>query len=255
MSLRRTLLSLTLLGATLIAAPTQAAKEYVKPIELDWSFDGPLGAYDKDALQRGFLIYKQVCAACHSMSKLSYRNLEGIGYDEAQVKAIAMEYRVTDGPNDEGEMFERPGRPSDRFVSPYANPEQARAANNGAYPPDMSLIAHARKGGADYLYSLLVGYEEPPEGKELLPGQYWNKYMPGHIIAMAPPLMDGQIPYPDGSPETVDQYAKDVAHFLQWAADPKMEERKAVGIRVMIFLFFFTLVFYLAKRKIWKDVK
>ncbi len=160
-----------------------------------------------------------------------------------------------DGPNEEGEMFERPGLPSDRFVAPYANKEQARAANNGAYPPDMSLIAIARKGGADYLYSLLVGYEDAPEGKELLPGQYWNKYMPGHVIAMAAPLSDGQIAYPDGSPETLEQYSKDVAHFLQWAADPKMEQRKETGIRALIFLFFFTLIFYLAKRKLWKNVK
>lgn len=238
-----------------LVAPAYAAKEAKKPEPQDWHFNGPFGTYDKAALQRGFLVYKNVCAACHSMDKMHYRNLNGLGYTEAQIKAIAAEYTIIDGPNEEGEMFERPGRPSDKFKNPFPNIQAAKAANGGAYPPDMSLINFARKYGADYIYALLAkGYVDPPEGKILLDGQYYNSYMAGNIIAMAPPLSNGLVSYPDGSPETVEQYAKDVAEFLQYASDPKMELRKEIGVRAMIFLFFFTLVFYLAKRKIWKDV-
>lgn len=226
------------------------------PPHQHWHFKGPLGQYDQDALQRGFLVYRQVCSACHSLDKLSYRNLEGIGYDDAQIKAIAKEYTVTDGPNDEGEMFERPAIPSDRFVSPFPNTAAAKASNGGAYPPDLSLIAHARHHGADYIYALLAkGYVEPPADSHLLPGQYYNKYMAGHVIAMAPPLSDGLVAYPDGSPERVEQYAKDVAEFLQWAADPHMEERKTTGIAVIFFLAIFSFVFFRAKKKLWKNVK
>ncbi|MCD8498272.1 MAG: cytochrome c1 [Alphaproteobacteria bacterium] len=221
--------------------------------EQDWSFSGPFGTYDKASLQRGLLVYRQVCAVCHSMKHLFYRDLEALGYDEGQIKAIAAEYTVTDGPDDEGEMFERPARPSDKFKSPFANEKQAKAANNGALPPDLSLITKARHGGADYVHAILTGYEEAPEHVELLPGQNYNKYMPGHIIAMASPLMDDQIAYEDGSPQTVDQYAKDVAHFLTWAADPYMEDRKRTGIKVILFLLAFAAVMYAVKRKTWAD--
>lgn len=220
----------------------------------DWSFEGPFGTYDRAALQRGFQVYKEVCSACHSMDRLSYRNLTALGYSEAEVKAIAADATVTDGPNEEGEMFERPARPSDRFKAPYANIETAKYANNGAYPPDLSLIAKARKGGADYIHAILTGYEEPPAGKELLPGQNWNRYMPGNVIAMPPPLMAGQVAYGDGTEGTVSQYASDVAQFLTWASEPHMEERKRTGLKAVMFLLVFAGVLYAAKRKIWANV-
>lgn len=274
-------LILTLLCLTFPALSYAAEAEHAP--EQEWHFKGPFNNYDKASLQRGFLVYRQVCAACHSMNRLSYRDLEGIGYDDSQVKAIASEYQIMDGPNDEGEMFERPGRPSDRMKAPFINVKQAQAANGGAYPPDMSLLSFARHGGADHIYGILTGYEaEAPEefvkhNGPLLPGRYYNKYMAGHVIAMAPPLSDGLVDYPcetapDAAPaaeeghgdshaavpacvpETVDQYSRDVSEFLQWASDPKMEERKQFGLRVMIFLFFMTLVLYMAKKKLWKNV-
>lgn len=252
--------TLTTLACCALMAPTKAimaAEGAETPPHQHWHFDGAFGQYDKAALQRGFLVYKNVCSACHSMERMAYRNLDGLGYNEAQIKAIASEFMIKDGPNDEGEYFERPGRPSDRFKSPFENVQQSKAANGGSYPPDMSLIAFSRHHGADYIYALLAkGYVEPPEDWHgtLASGQYYNKYMAGNVISMAPPLTDGIVSYPDGSPETVDQYAKDVAEFLQYAADPHMEERKEIGIRVMIFLFFFCLVFFAAKKKLWKDV-
>lgn len=230
-----------------------AGGEVERPPELDWSFDGPFGTYDRAALQRGFKVYKNVCAACHSMDHLAYRNLTGIGYTEDQVKNIAVEYTVIDGPNDEGEMFERPAKPSDKFVKPYPNDKAAKYANNGALPPDLSLITKARHGGADYVKALISGYEEAPADKKLMSGQYWNKYMPGHVIAMPPQLSDGLVGYEDGTPETIEQYAKDVAHFLTWAADPYMEARKTLGIRVLMFVLIFAGIMYAVKRKIWAD--
>lgn len=235
------------------AAPAAAAEGEAAPRQ-DWSFDGILGTYDRAALQRGYKIYSQVCAACHSMDRLYYRNLTGLGYSEAQIKAIAANYTVMAGPNDEGEMFERPALPSDRFVSPYPNKQAAMYANNGAMPPDMSLLAKARANGPDHIYGIITGYHEAPEGTELLPGQYWNQYMPGHIIAMAPPLADGMVAYEDGTPETVSQYAKDVAHFLAWAAEPQMEQRKRTGLKAFLFLLVFTGLMYAVKRKVWAKV-
>lgn len=231
-----------------------AAGDAPKPPKQDWSFSGMFGTYDRAAMQRGFKVYKQVCAGCHSMKHLAYRNLMDLGYTEAQVKNIAAEYLVMDGPNDEGEMFERPAIPSDKFVSPYANDEQAKATNNGALPPDMSLIVKARKYGPDYIHAVLTGYKEAPEGYNLMPGQYYNKYMPGHVIAMAAPLSDDLIEYEDGTPQTMEQYAKDVTHFLTWASEPSLEDRKRIGLRVLIFLLIFAGVMYAYKRKIWADV-
>lgn len=236
-----------------VAAPAWAAGGGEKPPKQDWSFNGVFGTYDRAAMQRGYKVYSQVCAACHSMDRLHYRNLTDLGYNEAQVKAIAANYSVMDGPDDEGEMFERPGLPSDRFVNPYPNTKAGAFANNGAAPPDMSLLAKARAGGPDYIYALLTGYQEPPHDEELLVGQYWNKYMPGHVIAMAPPLSDGLIAYEDNTPETVSQYSKDVAHFLMWAAEPKMEDRKRVGVKAFLFLLVFTFVMYAVKKKVWAD--
>lgn len=222
--------------------------------EQNWSFDGIFGTYDRAALQRGFQVYKEVCSACHSMNRLSYRNLADLGYSEAEIKAIAADVTITDGPNDEGEMFERPGRPSDHFRAPYANIQAAKYANNGAYPPDLSLIAKARHGGADYIHAILTGYGEPPADKELLSGQYWNKAMPGNIIAMPQPINAGQVSYSDGTAQDVDQYARDVAQFLTWASEPHMEVRKRTGIKVFLFLLVFTGVLYAAKRKIWSNI-
>lgn len=241
-------------------APANAAGDAPKPPAQDWSFNGPFGTYDRGALQRGFQVYKQVCSACHSMRLKSYRNLADLGYSEDEVKAIAAEYTVMDGPNDEGEMFERAARPSDRFVSPYANEETARYANNGALPPDMSLLAKARSGGADYIYSILTGYDEGHHGDgehaiELGAGQHYNKYMAGHKIAMANPLSDDMVPYEDGTPTTAEQYAKDVAQFLTWVAEPEMEDRKRMGVKVLLFLLAFAGVMYSVKKKIWANVK
>lgn len=233
---------------------SHAAEEAAPPPDIDWQFDGPLGTFDRAAMQRGLKVYREVCAACHSLERVYYRNLEALGYSENQIKNIAAEYTVTAGPDDEGEMYERPARPSDPFVSPYPNEAAAKAANNGALPPDLSLITKARAAGPDYVYGILTGYEEPPEDTSLLPGQYWNKYMPGHVIAMAPPLSDGIISYEDGSPETAQQYAKDTVHFLEWAADPHKEKRKRTGIKVIFFLIVFAGVMYALKRKIWADI-
>lgn len=221
---------------------------------LDWSFDGPFGVYDRAALQRGFQVYKQVCSACHSMDRLYYRNLEALGYDESQIKALAADVSVMDGPNDEGEMFERPGRPSDRFKAPFANEQAAKYANNGALPPDLSLITKARVGGADYIYAILTGYEPAPEGEELSGSQHWNKYFAGHKISMAAPLSDGVVAYDDGTEGTVQQYAQDVSHFLTWAAEPEMEDRKRAGIKIILFLAVFAGLMYAVKKKVWANL-
>ncbi len=223
--------------------------------DVHFSFEGPFGTYDRGALQRGFQVYKNVCSACHAMKYLSYRNLADMGYSEGQIKAIAADYEVTDGPNEEGEMFERTARPSDKFKAPYANDAQARYANNGALPVDLSLIAKARGEGPHYLYGLLTGYEAPPEGVTLAIGQHWNKYMEGNKIAMAAPLSDDVVAYEDGTPTTKEQYAKDVSHFLMWAAEPKMEVRKRTGIKVVLFLLAFAGIMYAVKKKIWADLK
>jgi ubiquinol-cytochrome c reductase cytochrome c1 subunit len=220
----------------------------------DWTFDGPLGHFDQQQLQRGFKVYKEVCATCHALGLKSYRNLNDLGFNEAQIKRIASEYEVLDGPNDDGEMFKRPATPADRFVPPYANEKAARAANNGAYPLDLSLITKARPDGSNYLRALLTGYSAAPADMVMNDGMYYNKYFTGHQIAMPPPLSDGLVEYPDGSPATVQQYAADVAAFLTWTAEPKLEQRKKLGLKVMIFLVFTTVLLYLLKQKVWRDV-
>jgi ubiquinol-cytochrome c reductase cytochrome c1 subunit len=216
-----------------------------------WPFAGVFGQYDQAAMQRGLKVYREICAGCHSLNRVYFRNLEALGYDEA----IAGEYTVMDGPDDEGEMFERAARPSDRFIPPFANEQAAKMANNGALPPDLSLITKARKNGPDYVYGILTGYEDAPHGHELLDGQYWNAYMPGHVIAMAPPLSDGMVTYEDGSLEIVEQYAEDVVNFLTWAADPYMAQRKRTGIKALIYLIIFASIMYGVKKKIWADLK
>lgn len=246
-------------AAGLMAAPSsQAAEESTEIPSLDWSFSGPFGTYDPAQLQRGYKVYQEVCSACHGLKLLSYRNLGqtgGPGFSPGQVSTLAAEAQVTAGPNDEGEMIERPGRPSDRFVSPYPNEQAARAANGGALPPDLSVIAKARPGGPNYIYSLLTGYGEPPAGVKVMEGMNYNAAFPGHQISMPPPLSDGQVEYSDNAPQTVPQYAKDLAAFLMWAAEPKLDERHALGLRMMIYLSLLIVLLYLAKRKIWSRVE
>ncbi len=234
---------------------TALANKDAQLLKMQWSFDGAFGTVDRQAAQRGFQVYKEVCSACHGLHNLYYRNLKDIGFSEEEIKEIAKTYTVKDGPNDQGEMFERPASAQDRFVSPYPNEQASRSANNGAYPPDLSLIIKARHDGANYLYSLLTGYEEAPSNVKLNPGLYYNKYFPSHQIAMPAPLSDGQVTYADGTKASVEQMARDVTIFLQWTAEPEMEHRKSMGLKVMIFLVFFTIFFYVSKNRIWARLK
>jgi ubiquinol-cytochrome c reductase cytochrome c1 subunit len=269
------------LGLSLIAAGTAAAAEeegatphypIKKPVEQNWSFEGPFGTYDRGQLQRGLKVYREACSACHSMDLVAFRTLRDLGYSDAQVSALAAEYTIEDGPDSNGDMFERPGVASDRFPSPFANPEQAAASNNGAAPPDLSLIAKARgvergfptfvfdiftqyaESGPDYIYGLLTGYEEEvPEGISIPEGTYYNPhFISGPALAMPPPLSEGLVTYDDGSPETVEQYAKDISAFLMWAAEPHLEARKQTGFVAFIFLVLFAGLVFLTKRKIWE---
>ena len=227
------------------------------PIKINWSFKGLTGKFDRASLQRGFQVYKEVCASCHSMQYLSYRNLGERGgpeFSDAEVKAIAASIEIEDGPDSQGEMFMRPGRPSDKFKSPYPNINASIAANGGAYPPDMSVLVKARPGGSDYIYSVLVGYEEPPTGMILDDGVYYNKYMIGNKIKMSAPLSEGIVEYTDGTEASVDQMAKDVTTFLSWAAEPELEERHRTGVKVIIYLILLTVLVYLSMKKIWSRV-
>ena len=234
-----------------------AAGQSVELLKQDWSFQKFFGKFDRASLQRGYQVYTEVCASCHSMQYLSYRNLGEPGgpeFSEEEVKAIAASIEITDGPDEQGEMFTRPGRPSDKFKSPYPNVQAAAAANGGAYPPDMSVLVKARKGGANYIYSVLVGYEDPPPGVNLDDGVYYNKYMIGNKIKMPNNLIDGLVEYADGTESTVDQMAKDVTTFLAWAAEPELEERHKTGVKVIIYLVLLTILVYLSMKKIWSRI-
>ncbi|MEP3277605.1 MAG: cytochrome c1 [Stappiaceae bacterium] len=260
-----------------IAAPAFAAGGDVPHIEKQqWSFSGPFGTFDKAQVQRGLKVYQEVCASCHGLSYVAFRNLAdlgGPGFTEEQAKVIAADYEVEDGPDDAGDMFERPAKLTDYFPSPFPNEQAARASNGGAYPPDLSLMAKARAGhrgfpwfifdaftqyqeyGADYIYALMIGYEEAPEGLDVPEGQYYNhSFLAGKTLAMAPPLSDELVEYTDGTPMTTEQYARDISAFLMWTAEPKMEERKKIGLRVMIFLIIFASLLYFTKKKIWRNV-
>jgi len=220
----------------------------------DWSFAPPFGRFDKGQLQRGYKVYQYVCANCHSMRLLSYRNLGepgGPGFSHKAVEVLASQAQITDGPDDTGKMYQRPGRPSDRFRSPYANDQAARAANNGSLPPDLSVMAKAREGGPDYIHALLTGYGEQPSDMEMSQGMQYNTAFPGHQIAMPNPLVEGVVEYTDGTAPTVENYSKDVSAFLMWAAEPKLEERYKIGARVMAFLLVFAVIMYLSKRAVW----
>ena len=264
-------LALTFGGTRSVAADEKAAaaapEAQQNPPRQSWSFYGPFGKYDRAQLQRGYQVYREVCANCHSMQLVAFRDLAASGgpsFSDEQVKALAATFKVKDGPNQTGDMFERPGRPSDYFPSPFPNPEAAAAAL-GAAPPDMSLLAKARdfergfplflvdavtqyqEEGVDYIYALLNGYTKADDPN-------FNEWFPGHHIAMPPPLSDGAVAYTDGSPQTLQQYAKDVAAFLQWAAEPKLEARKSLGFAVIIYLAVFAVMLYPIKRRIWAKI-
>jgi ubiquinol-cytochrome c reductase cytochrome c1 subunit len=245
------LLVLSALASTTALANT----DQMPPKKVSWAFDGIFGHVDKQAAQRGFQVYKEVCSACHGLSRVSFRTLEGIGFSEGEIKALAAGYTVKDGPNDAGEMFDRPGIAADKFVPPFANEQAARAAYNGAYPPDLSLIIKARPNGANYVYSLITGYgHEKPEHVVLTEGQYYNPYFPGGKLAMPQPLSDGQVTFEDGTQASVDQMAHDVVTFLQWASEPEMESRKQMGIKTLLYLAVFTVFMYVAKKRIWNKL-
>jgi len=242
--------ALALLVGVLASGPAGAAEEVSLPAR-DWSFGGLFGSFDAAAQQRGLQVYKEVCSGCHGLSLVAFRNIADLGYDEDEIKAFAAEFTVTDGPNDDGEMFEREGIPSDYFPSPFANSKAAAAANGGAVPPDLSLVAKSRKGGPDYIHALLTGYEEPPAGFEVVGSLSYNKVFPGHQIAMAAPISDDAVTYADGTAATVEQMAHDVTTFLMWTAEPGLVDRKRTGIKVMLFLIVFTGLLYATKRKVW----
>lgn len=261
-----------------VATPALSAGDDVPHIERQqWSFAGPFGSFERGQLQRGFKVYQEVCAACHGLRLVAFRNLAedgGPSFSDEQAKVIAAEYTVEDGPDGEGDMFERPATLADRFPSPFPNENAARASNGGAYPPDFSLLAKARAAhrgfpwfvfdaftqyqeqGADYIYALLTQYEEEPEGVEIPDGQYYNHaFLAGKFIGMAPPLSEEIVEYTDGSPMTTEQYARDVSAFMMWAAEPHLEDRKKIGFRVMIFLIVFAGMLYFTKKKLWRNVE
>ena len=257
-----------------LAGQGARAAEVESPPRLKWSFAGPFGRFDEAQLQRGFKVYREVCSTCHGLGLLSFRNLadpEGLGYSPQQAAAVAAEYQFKEI-NDRGREVQRPGRPADNFPPPFANEQIARLSNNGTLPPDFSVIAKARtyergfpwfvldmftqyqEQGVDYLVALMKGYEEPPKDFTLPQGSSYNKFFPAHSIGMPPPLADGRVEYTDGSPETLDQYAKDVAAFLMWAAEPHLEARKRIGFQVMVFLIVFAGLLYFTKKKVWRAV-
>ena len=277
----KTLLAATLLSAFSAGAVLAQSHETTVPPRNTWSFAGPFGTFDETQLQRGFKVFHEVCSNCHSLNKVAFRTLSqegGPGFSVVQVTALAATYKVKDGPNDNGDMFERPARPADFWPSPFPNRQAAAAAKGGAAPPDFSVIAKARtyergfpwfvfdivtqfqEQGVDYISSLVTGYEEAPEGVTVPDGKYFNKYFPGHVISMPPPLQDGQVQYLKGAdgkpqaPETVQQYGKDVAAFLMWAAEPHMQQRKEIAFKTLVFLIVLSGLLYFTKKKIWSNV-
>jgi len=244
-----------------------------KPELQNWSFSGPFGRFDQAQLQRGFQVYREVCASCHSLDLVAFRHLgleNGPHFSTDEVRALAAEYNVEDGPDEFGDMFERPGQQFDYLPAPFPNPQAAQAANGGAMPPDLSVMAKARaapralqwfpvdvltgyqEGGVDYMHALLTGYQEAPPGVEVPEGTYYNPYyLGGKSLAMPPPLDDGFVTYEDGTPETLDQYSRDVSAFLMWAAEPHLVQRKRMGFQVIVFLAVFAGLLFLSKQKVW----
>jgi len=246
------------------SAMAQAAADARAPKSVAFSFEGPLGTYDRGALQRGFQIYKEVCSACHSLNRIAFHNLAdpgGPSFTDAQVKAIAASYKIPAEPNDKGELYDssgnrltRPGIAADHFPPPFPNEQAARTANGGALPPDLSLIVKARAGGPAYVYSIVTGFhEKPPAWFKVLPNKYYNPYFAGWNISMPPPLTDGSVTFADGAPSKIDQEAHDVVTFLSWTSEPRMEERKRLGLGVMAFLIIFAGLLYLSYRRVWRD--
>ena len=243
---------------TTISFSSNASEQSKKLLNLGWSFKGFFGKFDRASLQRGYQVYAEVCSACHSMKYLSYRNLAEAGgpeFSEEQAKVIASQYEVTDGPNNDGEMFTRPARLSDNFVGSFANEEEAKAANGGSYPPDMSVLVKARKGDANYIYSLLLGYDDPPSDFTLDEGVYYNTFMSGNKIKMAKPLSESLVQYSDGTPATEEQMAKDVTTFLAWAAEPHLEARHKLGFRTVTYLIIITILVYFGMKKVWSRIE
>ncbi|HEY5105921.1 MAG TPA: cytochrome c1 [Caulobacteraceae bacterium] len=268
--------------AIALATPALAVTTQTPPLSVHWSFQGPLGMYDQEQLQRGYKVYREVCSACHSMNMVAFRNLGDPSgpfwdpkypnpNDNPVVKAIAKEFQIADIDNDTGDAIKRPGTSADYFPAPFANEAASRASNGGAYPPDMSLLAKAREGGAAYIYSIVTGDGvATPHALTMPPGKYYDPYMAGDlganwtgnpndvplggVIAMPPPLTAGRVTYDDGMKASINQEAYDVAAFLQWAADPKMEERKQTGLAVLIFLLIFSGLLYGSYRTIWREV-
>jgi len=242
-------------ASTLSVAPAHA-EEGPALAHQEWPWLGVFGKYDEAQLKRGFQVYHEVCSNCHSLRLLAYRNLAALHFSEDEIKALAAEKTVKDGPNDQGEMFDRPAKASDRFVPPFPNEQAARLANNGALPPDMSLLIKARKGGPDYVYGIVTGYKDAPEGFTVNDGMYYNEVFAGHQIGMPPPIPDdGIVTYADGTKATKEQIAKDVVAFLNWAAEPELDSRHALGLKVLGFLVVLTALFYALKRKVWSDVE
>ncbi|MCB9957140.1 MAG: cytochrome c1 [Rhodospirillaceae bacterium] len=245
---------LAALACVALGGPASASEGATHPPAQDWEFNGLFGTFDLASAQRGLQVYEQICHACHSLNHVAYRHLGELGFNEDEVAAIAANYQLSDGPDENGEMFDRPAEGSDFFVPFFANEEAARAGNGGAYPPDLSLIVKARSGGADYIYAFLTGFEEPPDGEELPAGRYWNEYFPGHQLAMPNILDVNTVEYTDGTEPTHAQMAWDVTNFLAWAAEPQMMERKQMGLKVVLFLLVFTALMYAVKRKVWANV-
>lgn len=274
-------LALAALGLALVASPSLAATTFEEPQDVHWSFEGPFGKFDKEQLQRGYKVYREVCSSCHAMNLVYFRNLgqpSGPFYDpkypnpndNPYVKSLAKDIQVKDIDSETGDQIQRPATSADKFPSPFPNEAAARASNGGALPPDLSVIAKAREGGPAYIYSLLSGFKSAPAGLEVPAGKYYNPYFPGDLssfwkgpkdqvpkggfISMPPPLANGKVTFDDGKPSTVAEEAKDVAAFLAWAAEPKMEERKAFGLGAMIYLLIFTGLLYASYRRIWRNV-
>jgi cytochrome c1 len=274
--MHRIILGLLLTASiALPSLPASAAGETETPPKQAWSFGGPFGKFDRGQLQRGFKVYREVCQTCHGLTLVSFRNLAdagGPGFTPAQAAAIAAEYQVQGEPDEQGEVKERPGRLADRFPPPFKNENQARARYN-AVPPDLSIIAKARgyergfpwflvdlfttyqEHGADYIAALLTGYTDPPKDQQPPPGTFYNRYFPGHFLAMPPPLTDGRVEYTDGTKATALQHALDVTAFLAWTAEPHMEARKRLGLQVIVFLLVLAFLLYFTKKKVWREVE
>lgn len=253
LKLIKALSAAALLSMTMVSG-ANAAGASVELKSADWQHTGLFGTYDRAAAQRGLQVYKEVCAGCHGLNQVAFRSLQDLGFSEDEVKAFAKDYTFMDGPNDDGDMYERAGKPFDKFPDPFDNEKAARASNGGAFPPDLSLMVKARPGFENYLYSLMTGYVDAPEGFEMNAGMNYNAYFPNHQIAMPAPISEDAVEYADGTAATVDQMSKDVTVFLAWASEPKLEQRKHMGLRVILFLLLMTGIFFAAKKKVWSDV-